>query len=106
MASTEPQYGLLSNPRVTRIDTIVPCNLTLPQMNVIQVPSDEFGLHVWPSALLLADYLWKFRKTLQDKLVVELGAGIGLPGLHMDLSEAKNSIVEMIPVLHLHVRQC
>ena len=73
-------------------------------MNVMQVPSDEFGLHVWPSALLLADYIWKFRKTLEDKLVVELGAGIGLPGLRIDFSWAENSIVEIFPVLDVHNR--
>jgi hypothetical protein len=49
-------------------------------MIIQQLPSEDFGLHVWPSALFLSDYIWAHRKSLEGELVVELGSGIGLPG--------------------------
>jgi predicted nicotinamide N-methyase len=47
-----------------------------------QVVSSEFGLFLWPSAHVLAKYLWAGREGLiRGKSVIELGAGCGLPGL-------------------------
>ncbi|KAG8461318.1 hypothetical protein KFE25_010505 [Diacronema lutheri] len=45
-------------------------------------PLGLVGLQVWRGALVLCDYLWAMRGALlQDKLVVELGAGCGLVAL-------------------------
>lgn len=43
--------------------------------------SGAYGLYVWPSALLLADYLWHHPGLVSGRRVLELGAGTGLPGL-------------------------
>lgn len=39
------------------------------------------GLQVWRGALLLADYLFHIRHELQDKQILELGAGVGLTSI-------------------------
>ena len=41
----------------------------------------QFGVALWPSALALADALVSRRDKLAGKRVLELGAGVGLPGL-------------------------
>lgn len=46
-----------------------------------QLPSSDFGLFVWPSALLLSEFLWQHRSQLPGMRIVELGAGVGLPGI-------------------------
>ena len=40
-----------------------------------------FGLVLWESAVVLAEILVERRETLADHSVLELGAGLGLPGL-------------------------
>ena len=49
---------------------------------LMQLEADSFGLFLWPSARVLARYLWSRRsELLAGKTVLELGAGTGLPGL-------------------------
>lgn len=43
--------------------------------------SGSYGLHVWPCAPVLAQYLWYHRNVLPKKCVLELGAGTALPGV-------------------------
>ncbi|XP_039980019.1 methyltransferase-like protein 23 isoform X2 [Xiphias gladius] len=38
-------------------------------------------MYVWPCAVVLAQYLWTRREELKDKTVLELGAGVSLPGV-------------------------
>lgn len=42
---------------------------------------EPFGLYLWPSGIALAFYLWSIRDTLPGSTILELGAGVGLPGL-------------------------
>lgn len=42
---------------------------------------DTTGLGIWPASIILARYAIAKRQLLQDKVVVELGAGCGLPGI-------------------------
>uniref|UniRef100_A0A6U4NP32 Calmodulin-lysine N-methyltransferase n=2 Tax=Hemiselmis andersenii TaxID=464988 RepID=A0A6U4NP32_HEMAN len=51
------------------------------RVRIRQLPSASHGLHIWPSALLLASYVHRHRSLLRRLPVVELGAGVGLPGL-------------------------
>jgi hypothetical protein len=46
-----------------------------------QLMADTFGLFMWPSAHLLSRFVWEQREHFRDRLVIELGAGTGLPGL-------------------------
>ncbi|KAM6163509.1 histone-arginine methyltransferase METTL23 [Rhynchocyon petersi] len=38
-------------------------------------------MYVWPCAVVLAQYLWFHRRTLPGKAVLEIGAGVSLPGI-------------------------
>ncbi|XP_049925441.1 methyltransferase-like protein 23 isoform X2 [Epinephelus moara] len=38
-------------------------------------------MYVWPCAVVLAQYLWTQREELRHKIVLELGAGVSLPGV-------------------------
>ena len=40
-----------------------------------------FGTFLWPSGELLAWYLWMNPDVVRGQVVIELGAGVGLPGL-------------------------
>lgn len=42
-----------------------------------------FWAKIWPSAIALTDFLQQQPQWIQDKQVLELGAGIGLPSLRM-----------------------
>ncbi|KAM8945871.1 histone-arginine methyltransferase METTL23 [Pelodytes ibericus] len=46
-----------------------------------EVLDSQYGMHVWPCALVLAQYLWFNRKVLQGKMILEVGAGVSLPGV-------------------------
>ncbi|XP_006145793.1 methyltransferase-like protein 23 isoform X1 [Tupaia chinensis] len=38
-------------------------------------------MYVWPCAVVLAQYLWFHRRCLPGKAVLEIGAGVSLPGI-------------------------
>ncbi|XP_007668109.1 methyltransferase-like protein 23 isoform X2 [Ornithorhynchus anatinus] len=38
-------------------------------------------MYVWPCAVVLAQYLWFHRRRLTGKTVLEIGAGVSLPGV-------------------------
>ncbi|XP_070704536.1 histone-arginine methyltransferase METTL23-like [Pempheris klunzingeri] len=46
-----------------------------------EVLDPQYGMYVWPCAVVLAQYLWTRRDRLRDKTVLELGAGVSLPGV-------------------------
>uniref|UniRef100_A0A3B4TR58 Methyltransferase 23, arginine n=1 Tax=Seriola dumerili TaxID=41447 RepID=A0A3B4TR58_SERDU len=47
----------------------------------LPVLDPQYGMYVWPCAVVLAQYLWTQREALKDKTVLELGAGVSLPGV-------------------------
>ncbi|KAM7387599.1 hypothetical protein PAMA_009964 [Pampus argenteus] len=50
-------------------------------VSIPEVLDPEFGMYVWPSAVVLAQYLWTRREELRGRTVLELGAGVSLPGV-------------------------
>ncbi|CAG8795096.1 34448_t:CDS:2 [Gigaspora margarita] len=40
----------------------------------------SYGCYIWPSAFVLAEYIWEKRDMFKDKTILELGAGTSLPG--------------------------
>ena len=50
-------------------------------MLVLQNSEGNFGHFVWPSALVLAELLQHIREQIRGRCVLELGAGVALPGL-------------------------
>ena len=47
----------------------------------VQIMDESFGLYLWPSASLLAKVVWANRVQMRGASVLELGAGVGLPGM-------------------------
>eukprot|EP00960_Hanusia_phi_P019905 587452-Hanusia_phi.AAC.7 len=50
-------------------------------IEVRQIASEHFGCFIWPSAVFLAQYIFENPQLVRGKKVLELGAGVGLPGL-------------------------
>jgi len=50
-------------------------------VHIRQLQSSNYGLFVWPSAILLAEFLSRHRSLFHGKRIMELGAGVGLPGI-------------------------
>ncbi|MEJ1269264.1 methyltransferase-like protein 23 isoform X1 [Cricetulus griseus] len=51
------------------------------ELCVPQVLHAQYGMYVWPCAVVLAQYLWFHRRSLPGKAVLEIGAGVSLPGI-------------------------
>ncbi|KAL0369895.1 UNVERIFIED_CONTAM: Methyltransferase-like protein 23 [Sesamum angustifolium] len=50
-------------------------------IRIIENMKEEYGLFVWPSSIILAEYVWQQKSRFSKANVVELGAGTSLPGL-------------------------
>ncbi|XP_028268192.1 histone-arginine methyltransferase METTL23 [Parambassis ranga] len=50
-------------------------------VSIPEVLDPQYGMYVWPCAVVLAQYLWTCREELRGKTVLELGAGVSLPGV-------------------------
>ncbi|XP_031984926.1 methyltransferase-like protein 23 [Corvus moneduloides] len=50
-------------------------------VRVLEVLDSQYGMYVWPCAVVLAQYLWVHRRSLPGKRVLEIGAGVSLPGV-------------------------
>uniref|UniRef100_A0A8B9VXK1 Methyltransferase like 23 n=1 Tax=Anas zonorhyncha TaxID=75864 RepID=A0A8B9VXK1_9AVES len=50
-------------------------------LRVPEVPDRRYGLYVWPCAAVLAQFVWSRRGALPGRRVLELGAGVSLPGI-------------------------
>ncbi|XP_077385560.1 histone-arginine methyltransferase METTL23 isoform X1 [Festucalex cinctus] len=60
----------------TKNDTHESLSVSIPE-----VLDAQYGMYVWPSAVVLAQYIWTRRTEVKDKTVLELGAGVSLPGV-------------------------
>ncbi|KAJ3600889.1 hypothetical protein NHX12_031863 [Muraenolepis orangiensis] len=50
-------------------------------VSIPEVLEPQYGMYVWPSAVVLAQYVWTHRAELVGKTLLELGAGVSLPGV-------------------------
>ncbi|KAK2528566.1 hypothetical protein Q9233_007537 [Columba guinea] len=50
-------------------------------LRIPEVLDSQYGMYVWPCAVVLAQYLWVHRSSLPGKRVLEIGAGVSLPGV-------------------------
>ncbi|CAA6656010.1 unnamed protein product [Spirodela intermedia] len=50
-------------------------------IDIVENIQEEYGMFVWPCAIVLAEYVWQQRSRFLNEPVVELGAGTALPGL-------------------------
>ncbi|XP_055753691.1 histone-arginine methyltransferase METTL23-like isoform X1 [Salvelinus fontinalis] len=76
--------------RVTEMSNIVQKSFTFEEyedpkqslnVSIPEVLDPQYGMHVWPCAVVLAQYVWTHREELTHKTVLELGAGVSLPGV-------------------------
>ncbi|CAL8069029.1 unnamed protein product [Orchesella dallaii] len=81
-----------------------------PELEVLEVIVPErmqasYGLYVWPSAPILAWYLFENRHHLPGKRVLELGAGTALPGVVAALLGAQVTLSDSAKLPHC-LEQC
>ncbi|XP_057673780.1 methyltransferase-like protein 23 [Corythoichthys intestinalis] len=50
-------------------------------VSIPEVLDAHHGMHVWPCAVVLAQYIWSRRTHVKGKRCLELGAGVALPGV-------------------------
>jgi len=60
----------------------------------------SYGLYVWPSAQILAWYLYEHRQFLPGKKILELGAGTALPGIVSALCGARVTLSDSAKLPH------
>lgn len=41
-------------------------------VQVREVISGDYGLYVWPSAIVMAEYVWQSQSKLKDKVILEV----------------------------------
>lgn len=51
------------------------------RVSIPEVLEPQYGMYVWPCAVVLAQYVWHHKGALQQKSVLEIGAGVSLPGV-------------------------
>ncbi|KAL1131166.1 hypothetical protein AAG570_012403 [Ranatra chinensis] len=68
----------------------------------------SYSFYTWPSAPILAWFLWEHRSELPGKHIVELGAGTSLPGILAAKCGATVTLTEsaVLPKSLEHVRHC
>lgn len=67
----------------------------------------DYGLYVWPSAIVLSHYLYhEHYNSLRDKVVLELGSGTSLVGLLASALGAKVTLTDRAdaPQLMSHIK--
>lgn len=62
----------------------------------------EVYSHVWPSSILLSEYLWSNSNIIVDEDVLELGSGCGLPSL-LACKMGANSVIATDAVKHADI---
>ncbi|XP_024118008.1 methyltransferase-like protein 23 isoform X2 [Oryzias melastigma] len=50
-------------------------------VSIPEVLDPQYGMYVWPCAVVLAQFVWTHRAELSGKTVLEIGAGVSLPGV-------------------------
>nr|XP_044601284.1 methyltransferase-like protein 23 isoform X3 [Equus asinus] len=67
--------------RSTSRRTLSRCCVSFDFNRVFEVLHLQYGMYVWPCAVVLAQYLWFHRGSLPGKAVLEIGGGVSLPGI-------------------------
>lgn len=59
------------------------CVQTEESLRVIipEIVHPQYGMYTWPSAPVLAQYIWHHRRDMKGKIILELGAGTALPAI-------------------------
>lgn len=71
----------------------------------LQLLQAGYGFYTWPSAHILASFLWARRETLAGKRILELGAGTSLPGILAAKCKAAVTLSDLPKTLS-HIQRC
>ncbi|GAN01933.1 ik:tdsubc_1b12 [Mucor ambiguus] len=72
-----------------------------------EVLDAAYGCYIWPSALVMGEFVWHQRNIFKDKTVLELGAGTSLPSVVIGKSiPSAHLILSDIPEILPVVRNC
>lgn len=76
--------------------------------SVFQQLQASYSFYTWPSAPVLAWFLWERRQQLPGKHIVELGAGTALPGILAAKCGAVVTLTDSacLPKSLQHIRHC
>jgi hypothetical protein len=74
-----PPYPHTRTYTLTHTRTHVPAHLHALRQHL----AADYGLFVWPAALVLADYLWAHPSLVRDRVVVEVKCARGPVGAHV-----------------------
>eukprot|EP01118_Nematostelium_gracile_P019403 TRINITY_DN8985_c0_g1_i1.p1 TRINITY_DN8985_c0_g1~~TRINITY_DN8985_c0_g1_i1.p1 ORF type:complete len:272 (+),score=49.26 TRINITY_DN8985_c0_g1_i1:95-817(+) len=70
------------------------------ELKIRQILLIDYGLYVWPSAFVLAEYIVQNHDKFVGKHIVELGAGTCLPGLVCSAIGAKVTLTDRYDNIH------
>ncbi|KAI8646273.1 putative methyltransferase-domain-containing protein [Parasitella parasitica] len=74
---------------------------------VQEVLDAAYGCYVWPSALVLGEFVWHHRNQFKNKTILELGAGTSIPSIVIGKSSpSAHLILSDIPSILPVVRSC
>lgn len=75
---------------------------------LFQQLQSTYSFYTWPSAPILAYFLWEHRSELPGKYILELGAGTALPGIVAAKCGANVTLTEsaLLPKSIEHVKHC
>ncbi|KAI9485090.1 putative methyltransferase-domain-containing protein [Zychaea mexicana] len=74
---------------------------------VEEVLDAAYGCYIWPSALVLSDYVWYHRDAFAYSTILEIGAGTSLPSLVLaKASQSVRLVLSDIPSILPVVRGC
>ncbi|KAI8983007.1 putative methyltransferase-domain-containing protein [Pilobolus umbonatus] len=64
-----------------------------------------YGFYIWPSSLVMSEFIWHYQEYFGDCTVLEVGAGTSLPSLLLSKLENRPRIIltdipAIIPVIH------
>ncbi|KAL9554696.1 hypothetical protein MBANPS3_002690 [Mucor bainieri] len=72
-----------------------------------EVLDAAYGCYIWPSALVMGEFVWHQRNLFKDKTVLELGAGTSIPSIVIGKSTpSAHLILSDIPEILPVVRNC
>ncbi|KAI7853759.1 putative methyltransferase-domain-containing protein [Circinella umbellata] len=74
---------------------------------VKEVLDAAYGCYIWPSALVMSDYVWYHRNMFKNSTILEIGAGTSLPSLVLaKASQPLRLVFSDIPDILPVVRGC
>ncbi|GAB1602949.1 methyltransferase-like protein 23 [Argonauta hians] len=78
-------------------------------VSIPELMDPNYGFYVWPSAVVLAQYVWYFQHDVKGKRILELSAGTALPGIVAAKCQAASVVLSdsfLLPNSVQHCKSC